>query len=98
MPRRPSSGLVVYILLPSVMIAGLILIPLGMLLKVRREHREGTRPEPGWPRIDLNEPHYRNAAFIFIVGTAFSFSLRLGSYEAFHYTESTAFCGTLATR
>ncbi len=89
-------GLVVYILLPGVMLAGLFLIPIGMWLEVRREHREGTIPPPGWPRIDLNEPHYRNAAFIFVVGTSILlFISAIGSYEAFHYTESVAFCGTL---
>ncbi|WP_051360765.1 NapC/NirT family cytochrome c [Desulfuromonas sp. TF] len=89
-------GLVVYILLPSVMIAGLILIPVGMLLKIRREHREGLSPEPGWPKVDLNNPGHRNAALIFFVGTSLLlFASAIGSYEAFHYTESTAFCGTL---
>ncbi len=89
-------GLVTYILLPSVMIIGLLLIPIGMLLEIRREHREGTIAEPGWPRIDLNIPHYRHAFFIFSVGTAFFlFISAIGSYEAFHYTESVSFCGTL---
>src|SRR5690554_6836931 len=63
-------GLVVFILLPSVMVMGLLLIPLGMFLKLRRERRQGERPEPGWPRIDLNVPHHRHAAFIFVIGTA----------------------------
>lgn len=89
-------GLVTYILLPSVMIVGLLLIPIGMLLEIRREHREGTVAEPGWPRIDLNIPHYRHAFFIFSVGTAiFLFVSAIGSYEAFHYTESVSFCGKL---
>ncbi len=89
-------GLVVYILLPSVMIFGLLLIPLGMWLKVRREHRVGSRPERGWPHIDLNDSQHRNAAFIFIVGTTvLLFASAIGSYEAFHYTESVPFCGTL---
>ncbi len=89
-------GLVTYILLPAVMVAGLVLIPIGMILKIRREHRAGTRAQAGWPRIDLNDPRYRNAFFIFAIGTAiFLFISAIGSYEAFHYTESTKFCGTL---
>ncbi|MBE0595662.1 MAG: NapC/NirT family cytochrome c [Desulfuromonadales bacterium] len=89
-------GLVVFILLPSVMILGLLLIPIGMFLKVRRERQEGSRPETGWPRIDLNEPHHRHAAFIFVIGTAVLLLVSaVGSYEAFHFTESVPFCGTL---
>jgi len=89
-------GLVTYILLPAVMIVGLIFIPVGMLLETRRERREGGRNEPGWPSIDLKEPRYRHAFFIFVIGTGlFVLLSAVGSYEAFHYTESTRFCGTL---
>jgi hypothetical protein len=89
-------GLVVFILLPSVMIFGLLLIPLGMWQKHRREQKKGERPETGWPRIDLNDRRHRNAAFIFVAGTTILlFASAIGSYEAFHYTESVAFCGTL---
>ena len=89
-------GLLVYILLPGVMIAGLLIIPLGMYLKVRRERKTGVCDVPGWPRIDLNETHQRNAALIFIIGTIFFLFLSaVGSYNAFEYTESVSFCGTL---
>lgn len=89
-------GLVTFILLPSIMIVGLILIPAGMLLKIRREQRVGEQTAPGWPKIDLAEPRHRHAFFIFVVGTAiFVLLSAVGSYEAFHYTESTKFCGTL---
>ncbi|HBG03963.1 MAG: cytochrome C [Geobacteraceae bacterium GWC2_58_44] len=89
-------GLVIYILLPSVMIVGLLLIPVGMLREMKREQREGEHPGPGWPRIDLAEPRHRHAFFIFVIGTAiFVLLSAVGSYEAFHYSESTKFCGTL---
>ena len=89
-------GLVVYILLPAVMIAGLLIIPLGMYLKVRQENRAGVCSMPGWPRVDLNDSRQRNAALIFIVGTIlFLFISAIGSYNAFEYTESVSFCGTL---
>lgn len=89
-------GLVTYILLPAVMIVGLVFIPVGMIVKVRREHKMGIRAKAGWPRIDLNDNTHRNAFFIFAIGsTVFLFLSAIGSYEAFHYTESTKFCGTL---
>ena len=90
-------GLVTYILLPAVMIVGLLLIPLGMLRETKRERREeGPAKRTGWPKIDLDEPGHRHAFFIFLVGTGiFVFLSAVGSYQAFHYTESTKFCGTL---
>jgi hypothetical protein len=78
------------------MLGGLFLIPLGMWLTIRRERRGEERLEPGWPRIDLNIPHQCNAALIFVIGTTvLLFLSAIGSYEAFHYTESTQFCGQL---
>jgi hypothetical protein len=89
-------GLVTYILLPAILVTGLLFIPIGMWRKIRKEHREHIEPQPGWPRIDLNNPTHRNAFFIFAVGTAaFLFFSAIGSYEAFHFTESVRFCGTL---
>ena len=94
--RAAYLGLVIYILLPAVMVMGLILIPVGMLLKVRTIHRQKQEFKRIWPTIDLNDIHHRNAFFVFSIGTAiFLFLSAIGSYEAFHFTESTTFCGTL---
>lgn len=89
-------GIVIFILLPAVLIAGLVLIPIGMFLKIRKERKYEKTEYPGWPKVDLNEPRQRNAFFIFTIGTTiFLFLSALGSYEAFHFTESTRFCGEL---
>jgi nitrate/TMAO reductase-like tetraheme cytochrome c subunit len=94
--RATYLGLVIYILLPAVMVVGLLLIPIGMLLKIREEHKVGKRPGAPWPKIDLNDLQHRNAFFIFSIGTAiFLFLSAVGSYEAFHFTESNTFCGQL---
>lgn len=89
-------GLVTYILLPSIMMVGLVLIPAGMYLASRRIGQGEATPAARWPKIDLEIAHHRHAFFIFIIGTAFFLLISaIGSYEAFHYTESVAFCGTL---
>ncbi len=93
---RSYLGLVTYIILPVFLIIGLLLIPLGMYLKVRRNKKKNILPVSGWPQVDLNDIRHRNAFFIFTVGTTiFLFLSAVGSYEAFHYTESVKFCGTL---
>jgi hypothetical protein len=90
-------GVVIYIALPTLLVIGLIMIPIGMIFKYKRQKKE---KETGrilrWPAIDFNEPRHRNAFMIFSVGsTIFLLLSAIGSYEAFHYTESVEFCGTL---
>ena len=68
--RATYLGLVIYILLPAVMVLGLLMIPMGMILKIRKEHKAGVRPGTAWPKIDLNDIHHRNAFMVFAVGTA----------------------------
>ncbi len=87
-------GLVIYIMLPAVMIMGLLLIPLGMFVQMNREKKHKAVIRPPWPRIDLNDSVHRNAFFIFTIGTTILLFLSaIGSYEAFHFTESVSFCG-----
>ena len=90
-------GLFIFIIIPGFMIIGLIIIPIGMMIEVkRRKKRELEYIKKGWPIIDLNVSRYRNAILIFSVGTILLFIISsIGSYEAFHYTESVEFCGTL---
>ena len=88
-------GLVIYIILPMFMVMGLFLIPIGMYRKRGAMKRTGETLEE-WPVIDLNNKRYRNAFLIFSVVTAILlFASALGSYQAFHYTESVEFCGTV---
>jgi nitrate/TMAO reductase-like tetraheme cytochrome c subunit len=90
-------GLFIYIILPGFMVFGLILIPIGMRInrvKARKAKAEGK--ELDWPVIDFNNTSTRNAAIIFSVGSVFLLVISaIGSYEAFHYTESVEFCGKL---
>lgn len=89
-------GLVMWIVLPVFLVLGLLIIPIGMIIKHRRDKRQKVAFERSWPRFDLNEPSTRNATLIFGVGTVIFLLLSsVGSYEAFHYTESVEFCGTI---
>ena len=90
-------GLVIYIVLPVFMILGLFLIPIGMVLQIRRRNKQiFIENHMKWPRIDLNDQKHRNAFSIFILTSIlFLFLSSIGSYEAFVYSESTQFCGTI---
>jgi len=89
-------GLVMYIALPAVLVIGLILIPVGMYFKNKKDKKKTSDDKKDLPVIDFNNIRTRNAFVIFAVGTAiFLLASAVGSYEAFHYTESVEFCGTL---
>jgi hypothetical protein len=89
-------GLFMFIVLPVFFVIGLLLIPLGMMFKRRRDKKRNIVEERQWPKIDLNNPPTRNAFLIFGVGTIFFLLISaVGSYESFHYTESVEFCGTV---
>ncbi len=89
-------GLFIYVILPGFMLFGLILIPIGMIRK-HRQLKRITEPElKRLPVIDMNDRRTRNAFMIFFIGTIiFVFISASGTYEAYHFSESVAFCGTL---
>ncbi|MBN2598611.1 MAG: NapC/NirT family cytochrome c [Marinifilaceae bacterium] len=90
-------GLIIYIVLPIFMVIGMLLIPIGMLIQIRRNKKQMFISEDmKWPRVDLNDQKHRNAFSLFvIISFIFLFLSSIGSYEAFVYSESVPFCGTL---
>jgi nitrate/TMAO reductase-like tetraheme cytochrome c subunit len=90
-------GIFIWIVMPVFLIIGLILIPVGMWFEHKRRLRKGEKDkELKWPVIDFNTQGVRNASLIFGIGTlVFLLLTGLGTYEAFHYTDSVEFCGTL---
>jgi nitrate/TMAO reductase-like tetraheme cytochrome c subunit len=94
--NNTNLGLFIYIILPGFMIFGLLMIPVGMILERRRISRRFVHETSRLPRLDLNDPRHRNAFIIFTVATIIILFLSsLGSFKAYHITESVEFCGTL---
>jgi len=90
-------GIFIWIILPVFLVIGLLMIPIGMWVTHRRQRKnQSQREDLKWPVIDFNQHAVRNASIVFIFGTLLFLMLTgLGSYEAFHYTESVEFCGTV---
>ena len=89
-------GLINWIVLPVFLVIGLILIPIGMLVK-RKQLKDPNRPTMSkiWI-VDFTNKGHRNAAIIFGVGTVIFLLLSsIGSLEAYHYTETVEFCGKM---
>jgi hypothetical protein len=89
-------GLFVFIILPVFLLAGLIMIPVGMVRRARRIKQGELTGKPIGMVLDMNNKRHWNATALFIYLTFFFLLLTgIGSYKAFHYTESNEFCGTL---
>jgi hypothetical protein len=91
---NPYLGILLYMVLPMFLVAGLLLVPLGMYLEWRKRQKTGQITYRKWPDIDLNNVRHRHAATIFILGLMlFMLISSVGLYQAYHFTESVAFCG-----
>ncbi len=89
-------GLYIYIVLPILLILGLILVPIGMIFKIRRTKNQIKQPDFQWPILNLNnQRHRKSLAIVFIITLVFVLISAGGSYQAFHYSESVGFCGRL---
>jgi len=93
--ERAYEGIVIFMFIPAFLIFGLILIPVGMIRKHRRL-KATIKPEREFPVLDLNKRSVRNATVIFSGGSILLLFLSaLGTYNAYHFTESVTFCGRL---
>jgi hypothetical protein len=90
------SGLFTFIILPSIMFIGLSIMLFGILIRIRSSKKQQFNREVRFPIVDFNDPRQRFIVVLFAMGVSVFIVLSaLGSYQAFHYTESNEFCGTL---
>src|SRR5688572_26825794 len=87
---NPYLGLLTFVTIPVIFVAGLLLIPVGAWWSARRR-----RLHPGtgeWPVIDLRQPRQRTIAAAVLVLTLVNIVIvSLASYGGVHYMESTSF-------
>ena len=88
-------GLYIYIIVPMFLVIGLLMIPLGIILRIRK--KDTSPEEPGnWPVFNLNDAKFRSGFItISIITVILLLISAMGSYKAFQYTESVEFCGKL---
>ncbi len=85
-----------FVVTPAFLVLGHLLIPIGMYRK-RKQLKKGVPiADDKLFVLNLNDSKTRNAILIFsVVSVFFVVSTIVGSYKAFHYTESVEFCGKL---
>jgi hypothetical protein len=90
---NPYMGIFAFTIMPIFLLAGLIMIPLG----VRREHRRERQGKPHGlhlPVIDFNNPRHRTGATFVMIGSLLGISIiGFTSFKAYEHTESDEFCG-----
>ena len=92
-PVHPYIGILIFLILPGIFVLGLVLMPLGALLRRRALRARGQLPE-AYPRIDFSLPYLRRA-FAWVVLLTFVNVSILGaaSYRGVEYMDSVQFCG-----
>jgi nitrate/TMAO reductase-like tetraheme cytochrome c subunit len=91
----PYIGILAYMIAPAFLVAGLFLIPVGMIIERRRRLKQ-VGAEPHFPKLDLNKPSQRSTvAFVLSFVVIFTLISALGSYKAYEFTDSVQFCGQL---
>ena len=93
----PYLGILTYMLLPALFLVGLLMIPVGVLLRRRADARAAERHEsaPPLPVIDLNSERTRGIVLASVVVAMVSAVVLAGAtYRGVHEMETVAFCGT----
>lgn len=86
-------GIISYVILPVPLVAGLLLIPVGIWREKRRRHRGLPASRLSFT-LDLNVSRQRSAFVLFLSSTVVLLLFTAyGSYRTFEWTESVEFCG-----
>jgi hypothetical protein len=90
---NPYLGIPAFLLLPGVFIFGLILIPIGIVLRRRIRRRQGL-PITSIPQLSLESPQLRRLlAFVGVVSFANVVIAGQWGYSAVNYMDHAQFCG-----
>ncbi|HUN83233.1 MAG TPA: NapC/NirT family cytochrome c [Terracidiphilus sp.] len=90
---NPYLDIIFYLILPILFVIGLVLIPIGMLLRRKVLLRAGQIPRE-FPKIDLNDRMFRHGIDIVLVATIVNLLVvSIASYRGAAYMDSPQFCG-----
>ena len=91
--QHPYAGIILFLILPAVFVAGLLLIPVGFILQRRTDRKAGRQNEQP-PAIDLASPKFRRVVtFVAIATLANATLVGFASYKGLEVMDSVGFCG-----
>jgi nitrate/TMAO reductase-like tetraheme cytochrome c subunit len=92
-PMHPYSGIVLFLILPAIFVLGLVLMPVGALLRRRKLRAQGELPRE-YPQLDFRQPVLRNAALMVLAATMMNVViLGVATYKGMEHMDSPQFCG-----
>ncbi|HTB98763.1 MAG TPA: NapC/NirT family cytochrome c [Terracidiphilus sp.] len=90
---NPYLGIIFFLILPFLFIAGLALIPVGVYFRRRALQRTGEIPAV-FPKVDFNDRIFRHGVDIVLVATIVNLLVvSIASYRGASYMDSPQFCG-----
>ncbi len=90
---NPYLGIIFFLILPALFIAGLVFIPIGIFVRRKQLQKVGSIPAE-FPKIDLNDKIFRHGLDIVLVATIANLLLvSVASYRGAAYMDSPQFCG-----
>jgi nitrate/TMAO reductase-like tetraheme cytochrome c subunit len=90
---NPYLGIIFFLILPFVFIFGLVLIPVGVIVRRRKLHKAGQIPT-AFPKVDFNDHIFRHGVDIVLVATIVNLLVvAIASYRGAAYMDSPQFCG-----
>ena len=92
-PPHPYVGILLFLILPGVFVLGLLLIPIGIVLRLRQLRLAGELPT-FYPAIDLKTPIVLNSLLFIGIATILNVMIfGFASYKGVAYMDSKEFCG-----
>ena len=89
----PYIGILVFLGLPAPFFTGLVMVPLGIWLKRKREGRKGIYP-PGFPPLNWHNAELRKLVYFVTATTMVNLAIASQfAYGAVNYMDSVTFCG-----
>ena len=90
---NPYLGIILDLCLPGLFVVGLLLIPLGIL--VRRGYLRATDQVPSvFPEINFHDSTFRRGIEFVVIATAINFVIvGIASYRGVAYMDTVSFCG-----
>ncbi len=92
---NPYVDIVGYLVVPTILLVGVIIIPFGIFFKSWRLHRRDPQQHLAFrfPHVDLNDPVQRRVAKMAALGACVLLPVvGVSGYHGYHYTDSAAFC------
>ena len=90
---NPYLGIIFFLLLPALFIAGLVLIPVGVWVRRKKLQKAGQIPLE-FPKVDFNDRIFRHGVDIVLAATLLNLLVvSVASYRGAAYMDSPQFCG-----